>query len=142
MPVEIPPPAVVIEDPQLAIDARILSVLHEMENPNNVRTPGKHGELGPWQITREAWEVVSSAPFTVENAFGPEGRRAVESYIRVLRKVLRSNDRPDGPAAVAGAWNGGPSNAVRDTLPQSALLYAIRFSNLYYAHDPRSSAGK
>lgn len=131
------PPAEVHFYPELARGDgyRLLAAIHLAENPNDVTTPGPNGELGPFQFRRTTWERLTTLPFTVEYACDRQFAfsLAVIYYHEIRLALLRAGIEPT-PTRIAAAWNAGAGAVIRGTTPPSALQYATRVCNIFYAH--------
>lgn len=106
-----------------------LEAIHHVENPRDVRSPGRYGELGPYQFRRSTWRMHTDQPF--ERALEREASEQVAIlHYEWIARGLRRNGIAVTPYTIALAWNGGLSATVRGRAPRSARSYAERVSNL------------
>ncbi|HXD51100.1 MAG TPA: hypothetical protein VN689_04365 [Burkholderiales bacterium] len=105
-----------------------LEAIHQLENPHNVTTPGRFGELGAYQFRPSTWRMHTSIPFerALERKISDEV--AIKHY-EWLKSRLVSAGLPATCYNIALAWNGGVDAVVRGQAPAVAHDYAERASN-------------
>lgn len=107
----------------------LLWAIHQVENPRNVRTPGRAGELGPYQIKPEVWREHSGLPHRV--ALEPEASREVAmAHLKWIRGALTSGGAPTDCYHLALAWNAGAEAVRTGRLLRRQVAYAERVSRL------------
>jgi hypothetical protein len=106
-----------------------LKVINMVENPGNKRTPGRHGELGPYQFRQTTWKQHTSIPFS--QACEPAVSRLVAGFhYDWLVGQLRNLGLAVTDYNLAKAWNMGVT-AVR--LNRRSSDYPERVTNLCHA---------
>jgi hypothetical protein len=137
MPVDMTPPAEVRFYRELADKRdgyRLLDCIRQVEGAHGA-TPGAHGELGPFQFKRETWEHLTHLPFNAECACDPLLSFSIAAiHFHEIRIALLRAALDPTPARVAAAWNAGVGAVINHRVPKSALDYAARVTNLFYAH--------
>ena len=131
-----PPPPVVAVAPLMApaSSTRLFAVydaLHEVENPRNRLRPGKAGELGPVQFTRDAWEETTTLPFTPVWVWRYSAEVGVKR-LRWLETELRRRHVFPTPFRLAVAWKFGLTDALQNGRPPTPaeFEYADRVRHL------------
>jgi len=93
---------------------------------------GRHGELGPYQYTREAWEEdMGDLPFAL--AAGETASRAA-ALLRLKRLARMFTERRESVTVykLAMAWNAGFNTAMLSSFASKEVRdYAVRVENLY-----------
>jgi hypothetical protein len=112
---------------------RLLEAIHQKENPENVRTPGAHGELGPFQITLDVWRQHTLLPFTAQYACDDDVAQSVAlKHIRWIENLLVKHGVAPSVFNIALAWNGGINDAYAPAHVSAAVFeYAQAVENLY-----------
>ena len=109
----------------------VYDALHQGENPRNSLLPGKAGELGPVQFTRDAWEETTTLPFTPEWVWKYSYEVGIKR-LRHLESVLRTHHIIPTAFRLAVAWKFGMKVALQNGRPPTPaeLEYADRVANL------------
>lgn len=112
---------------------RILEAIHQVENPDNVETPGAHGELGPFQMTLDTWRMHTLLPFTPQYACDPQLAQSVAlKHLRGIEREFAKRGIYPGAYNFAIAWNAGVHAAAGGIhVPTETFLYAQRVENIY-----------
>lgn len=112
-----------------SLRSEVLEAIHLVENPHDVRRPGRHGELGAYQFRRETWRMHSHAPFAQALDRDASDAVAVQHYEWICRGLQRAG-LPVNAYNIALAWNGGLQAAVSRRSPMAARDYAERVDNI------------
>jgi len=112
-----------------SLRSEVLEAIHLVENPCDVRRPGRHGELGAYQFRPETWRMHSAAPFVQALDRATSEAVAIQHYEWICRRLERGG-RPVTPYNIALAWNGGWQAAVKGRAIPAARDYAQRVTNL------------
>jgi hypothetical protein len=116
-----------------------LLAIHEIENPRNLPTPGRRGELGAYQFRYATWKMHTDIPFYRAVDKSVSDVIAVRHY-EWLKRGLERARLPASPYNIALAWNSGLAATVAGRSPRVAHRYAERARNLADEFD-RSGAG-
>ena len=130
--IDVPPQ---IHQRAAAVDLDVLlDCIHEVENPENVRKPGAHGELGPYQMTRATWEQFSHLPFNEEVVCNPVlSREVARRRLAALSIDLQRHFIQPTAWRLAAGWNGGHAAALHPSrCAASTAGYADRVCNLMH----------
>ena len=131
MALEAPPPLVVTAQPAQFPVWAFLDAVHAVENPNDVRTPGAHGELGPYQFKRETWRSLTPLPFDADHACDPEIAQSVAvKELGHIMSRLAVKRIPLTPENVALCWRRGIAGALSGAPDPAAAEYAKRVARL------------
>lgn len=114
---------------QASLRSDVLQAIHLVENPQDVRRPGRHGELGAYQFRPETWRMHSAEPFVQALDRSASDAVAVEHFEWICRGLARAHV-PVTAYNIALAWNGGLYAAVKGRVPAAARDYAERVNNL------------
>jgi hypothetical protein len=106
-----------------------LEAIHQLENPRNVTTPGRFGELGAYQFRESTWRMHTAIPFARALERKVSDDVAVKHY-EWLKSRLVSAGLPATCYNIALAWNGGIEAVVLGRSPAVAHDYAERAANL------------
>jgi hypothetical protein len=106
-----------------------LEAIHQLENPNNSRQPGRFGELGPYQFRPTTWQMHTSIPFERAHDRAASDAVAIKHY-EYIRRELQEARLPVTVYNIALAWNSGISNVISGAAPRVAHNYAARAANL------------
>ena len=118
-----------------------LEAIHQLENPNNSRQPGRFGELGAYQFRQSTWRMHTSMPFERAHDRAVSDAVAIKHY-EYIRRELEEARVPTTVYNIAIAWNSGLSNAIAGTAPRVARSYASRAANLAAGLRARFAAEK
>jgi hypothetical protein len=106
-----------------------LEAIHQLENPQDLHSPGRLGELGAYQFREQTWKLHTAAPFS--RALDRRSSDAVAvKYYDWIAAQLERHGIAITPYNVALAWNGGIRAAVYNHPPAAAVDYATRAANL------------
>jgi hypothetical protein len=103
-----------------------LKAINMVENPENHRTPGRHGELGPYQFRPETWRQHTNIPFS-QARDSAVSRIIAGFHYDWISEQLRSMGLAVTDYNLAKAWNMGVT-AVR--LNRRSTDYPQRVVNL------------
>jgi hypothetical protein len=104
-----------------------LKALHAVENPANSHEPGKHGELGKYQMCEATWKRYTALDFCDANVWAFEDSVALKHVRRIEGLLAKQGARVDA-FNVALCWNAG-EHAVG--FSASTINYAERVRNTY-----------
>ncbi len=107
----------------------VLEAIHMVENPHDVRRPGRHGELGAYQFRQETWRMHSQAPFAQALDRSASDAVAIQHFEWISRSFTRAGVSVTA-YNVALAWNGGLQAAIKGRVPAATRDYAERVNNL------------
>lgn len=110
----------------------VLEAIHQVENPRDLRRPGRHGELGAYQFRPETWRMHTRAPFMSALERRESDAVAIRHYDWLERSLARRGVAPT-TYNIALAWNAGLAAAARGRAPAAAHDYATRVNNLVQA---------
>jgi hypothetical protein len=116
-----------------------LEAIHQLENPRNVTTPGRFGELGAYQFRPTTWRMHTSIPFARALERKVSDDVAVIHYEWIKTRLV-SAGLPASSYNIALAWNGGVEAVVLGRAPAVAHDYAERAANLAHAFNGRTLA--
>lgn len=115
---------------QAAVDVdRQLDAIRERENFRG--RDGKHGERGPYQITRAVWALHMPGVSFAEARIEAVARICAQRHLAYLTTGLRASGVDVTPWTLALAWNAGLAGATRGTAPVRAYHYASAVEALY-----------
>ncbi|HEX3728505.1 MAG TPA: hypothetical protein VHV47_01785 [Opitutaceae bacterium] len=106
-----------------------LEAIHNLENPYDRSTPGRYGELGPYQFRETTWRQYSHEPFAHALNRCSSDQVAIACYERLKSVLVQHGLRPTA-YNIALAWNGGIGAALNGHPSHAARDYAERASNL------------
>jgi hypothetical protein len=106
-----------------------LQAIHMIENPNNRKQPGAHGELGAYQFRPTTWRQHTRMPFQYALHRSNSDQVAVAHY-EWLTQQLRNNGVDPTPYNIAMAWNAGIGAVVSGRVPRASRQYATRVCNI------------
>jgi len=125
-------PTAIHADVQPALDInRFLGALGAVESGGNINAVGKRGELGAWQMTREAW-ADTTTQFDFTFACDPIIGRSIAAKrcVIIIELLKRAGVRHDA-YALAFAWNRGVTGAIEARASAHPDDHATRVANLY-----------
>jgi len=109
--------------------ARLADAIRPVENWHGL--DGRHGERGPYQITRGVWSMhMPGTPFAAARQEGP-GRACALKHIAWLARQLKAAGWPDNAHTIALAYNAGLTAVLTGKVPLESYDYALRVENLY-----------
>jgi hypothetical protein len=106
-----------------------LEAIHSIENPMNVREPGRYGELGAYQFRAETWRRYTRLPFERALDRSCSDEVAVQHY-EWLKAGLERNGIEASVYNIALAWNAGIGAVLRGRVPAASRDYATRVENI------------
>ena len=129
-------PAAELHAPAQSLDfTRFMSCLAQVESSSppsrlNYNAAGRKGELGPWQMTRLAWELTTTQwPFTYATDPIIGYAVAMKRAMIVCDEIKRKGGQVDA-FVLALAWRCGVSG-LSSVASESVIDSARRVANLY-----------
>lgn len=110
---------------------RFLDALAAVESGGNINAVGKRGELGAWQMTREAWQL-TTLQWDFSYACDPIiGRAMAAKRCVMLIDWLKAAGARHDAYGLAFAWNRGLHGAIESRPDAHPADHATRVANLY-----------
>ncbi|HWA85217.1 MAG TPA: hypothetical protein VG710_03250 [Opitutus sp.] len=111
--------------------AEVLEAIHRIENPQDLRRPGRYGELGAYQFKRSTWRMYTTIPFSYAVNRHASDTVAIRHY-EWIKQGLERNGLEATAYNIALAWNGGLQAAVDGRSCAAARDYAERVNNIVH----------
>ncbi len=107
----------------------LIEAIHSLENPRNLTSVGRRGELGPYQFRPATWRMHTAKPFEMAKDHKTATDVALLHSMWIRRGLVKAGMEPT-VYNVALAWNAGLEATIKGKATRVSHQYAQRAQNL------------